>query len=654
MRLAMIALSCALAVTALPLPGRTAATPFGFNDLPKIVRIASVAIAPDGRRIAFVVMRADMKKNAYANELDVADVATGVVRPLTHGRPHVGEPRWSPDGRELAFVDVVDNKPQVFVMPMDGGEPQAVTSAKNGVESYAWRPDGSAIAYVSEDDAPNAAAIKAHHDIFAVGDNSFVTTKAPVPSHVWLQPLRDGAADGSARRLTEGTWSVAGGLSWSADGSEIGFTRMPDAYTGHVGHASAAILDVATKTVHEVTPENGSSGVTFAPSGSAYVYQTGKDGLWAFFSQIVYADGGRSHVLAPSIDRDWQSAAWLHDGELVLGTFEGPRTGLWRVASNGAAKPIALGEVETMSASVSHDDAIAFAGSTPGDPSELYYLAPHATAPKRLTNLNAFLSERALGSSSELRWRNDGFEEDGIVTTPPGFDRRTRYPLVLVIHGGPTGNGSTLAFDPLVQMLAASGFVVFQPNYRGSDNMGFAYAKATRGDLDRGAGTDVVAGLHALEAQGYVDPARVGVSGWSAGGLMTSWLIGNYDLWKAAVTGAGVDDFVEEYDNEDSFDYMPALMGGESPWRGNGMALYRDHSPITYYRNVKAATLIFSDTSDFRVPTVQAYEFYHALRANGATVEFDAIPAFGHFPTDPIQQFDVFKRWTDWMTKYLK
>ncbi len=649
-------LPCALLLmVSLTSPAWPATGTFGFDDLPKLVSVSGVQISPDGTRIAFIVTRADMKQNAYVNELDLADVATNRVRALTHGREHVSDAHWSPDGSQLAFVDVVDKKAQVFVLPMDGGEAEQVTSAAQGVESYAWRPDGNAIAYAAPEKAPNEAAIQKHHDIFRVGDNDFLTTAAPIPSHIWLQRIRNGGPDGAAQRLTSGTWSVSAdndGLSWSADGRAIAFTRLPDAYSGHVAESRIALLDVAEKRVTEIAPDAYGSNPQFAPHGSALAYVTAKNGLWAFFGQVTLRDGASSHVVASGVDRDWSSIAWTDDGSLVLGAFEGPRMGLWRVSSSGDARPIALGNVDAIDASAARDGALAFAGATPTDPSEVYYLARDSSEPRRLTGLNAFLASKNLGSTTELRWRNGGFEEDGIVTYPPGYERGRKYPLVLVIHGGPTGNGSTVDFDSLIQMIAAHGYVVFQPNYRGSDNLGFAYAKATRGDLDVGAGDDVVAGVRALEAQGSVDASRIGVSGWSAGGLMTSWLIGNYDLWKAAVTGAGVDDFVEEYDDEDSFDYLPALMGGASPWRGNGMALYRSHSPITYANRVKAATLILSDTSDFRVPTVQAYEFYHALREDGVTVEFDAIPAYGHFPPDPIQHFDVFKAWTDWMVTH--
>ncbi len=238
-----------------------------------------------------------------------------------------------------------------------------------------------------------------------------------------------------------------------------------------------------------------------------------------------------------------------------------------------------------------------------------------------------------------------------MLTYPVDYVKGKAYPLALVIHGGPTQSASTTAFNPLVADLAAHGFLVLEPNYRGSDNLGFRYADAMIGPkVYIGAGTDVVAGVKALEATGIVDTSRIGVSGWSGGGWMTSWLITNYPgMWKDAVSGAAVDDCVLQYSLEDVTDYLPALFGGLTPWTPDGMAAYRNNSPITTVGNVKAATLILSDTGDYRVTEPEAYEFYKALRDLHKTVEFVAIPAYGHFPTDPVRAIDTQKRWAGWL-----
>jgi dipeptidyl aminopeptidase/acylaminoacyl peptidase len=660
MRLSFIAVASIL-LCFLPASG-AGLTLVSFDDYARVVRVGDPQISPDGKQIAFVVSRIDMAANKNTSEIDLVDVASGATRVLTQGRDEVGEPRWSPGGTQLAFVTLpacaeqpCKAKPQVFAFPMDGGDASQLTNAPNGVGSYAWRPDGRAIAYTTSDDPANKAAIDKHHDLFVVGDQDFLSQAAPVPSHIWMQTI-----GGGATRITSGSTSLGSGqfasdLSWSADGTQIAYARFPDAYSGHIGHLQACAVNVATKRVACV-PAAGlnTSGPIFAPTGSALLYTEPHDGYWSIEADAYVRDGSQAWEIAPALDRDIHWAAWAPGGRGVwLAADDRATVGLWYAPLHGAPRRIGLGSLVLSEANVGRDGAMALIAASPGDPSELYYLAPNASTTRRLTDLNAWLSSRVLARTREFAWRNEGFNEDGILTYPANYARGRRYPLVLVIHGGPTQTSSPLGWNSLDQILAAHGYFVFEPNYRGSDNFGFTYGKAIVGDVDAGPGRDIVAGVKALERSLPVDSSRIGVSGWSGGGLLTSWLIGNYHIWKAAVSGAAVDDFTEEYDLTDIFDYMPSLMGGLSPWRG-GRAQYLRSSPVTYAADVTTPTLILSDTGDYRVPTPQSYEFYHALKEHGKDVTFVAIPAYGHFPSDPVHQLDVFKRWVGWMDQHLR
>ncbi|MGH8403535.1 MAG: alpha/beta hydrolase family protein, partial [Gammaproteobacteria bacterium] len=226
------------------------------------------------------------------------------------------------------------------------------------------------------------------------------------------------------------------------------------------------------------------------------------------------------------------------------------------------------------------------------------------------------------------------------------------YPLVLVIHGGPEG-ASTVRFSPLPQLLAAAGFLVFQPNYRGSINLGDKYQHAIYRDTGEGPGKDVMAGLAAVEKLGSVNQNRIGVTGWSYGGYMTTWLTGHYNVWKAAVAGAPLTDWVMDY-TISYYQTGDRYFFGSSPWTDAGWKIWREQSPITYVRNVKAPTLLMSDVLDANVPFVNAEEWYHGLRDNGVPVEFYAYPETTHFPRDIVQTTDVYRHWVGWMEKYLK
>ena len=274
------------------------------------------------------------------------------------------------------------------------------------------------------------------------------------------------------------------------------------------------------------------------------------------------------------------------------------------------------------------------------------------TAPQRVTSYNDAIAALDLGAVRAIQWQNDGFAEDGVVTLPPGYDSTKTYPLVLVIHGGPN-SASITSFSGFNQLLAARGYIVFNPNYRGSDNLGAKYWYGIVNDSGAGPGRDVMAGISALEQQYKVDTSRVAVSGWSYGGYMTSWMIGHYHIWKAAVSGAAVNDLIDEYALADNGVGWRFDMNG-SPYTKGLVKNYIAQSPISAAWNVTTPTLILSDVGDQRVPITQSYKFYHALKDRGTTVQFWAYPVSGHFPSDPVRSLDVYRRWSGWIESYLK
>jgi dipeptidyl aminopeptidase/acylaminoacyl peptidase len=657
-----VAFIAMLALLAVPSQAYAAPTkPFTLDDVANIVSFSDAQISPDGKKIAVVLSRPDMKGDKTKSQLELVDVATGTMRVLTPMRDRVASPQWSQDGSQLAFVasagEGKDAKPQVWILPMDGGEAQPVTNAENGVEDYSLRPDGKALAYVSEDTPKNKKAIEKHHDLFVVGDNDFLSQAAPVPSHVWLQEISEHA---KPKRLTSGNTTESGSLSWSHDGRYLTFERGPDAYgMAHFLHDRAVVYDTTNGGQHLIG-QTYSNGATFAPDGTRIAYLVGRNGSSAVFNELLVAaqPSAQAHDAAPDVDRDVNWFAWMPHGDAIaFGAANRTSFDLWIATPGARAKHIDLGDVEFDSGSVASDGAIAFTGATPTDPSELYYLAPGTQALRKLTSDNAWIArDRVVARSKEFTWTNDGFDEDGALTYPANYVAGRKYPLALVIHGGPTQAESSIEFSPLVQELANRGMFVLQPNYRGSANLGFKYADAMIGpQVYVGAASDVVAGVKALEATGMIDTSRVGVSGWSGGGWMTSFLITNYPaMWTAAVSGAAVNDCVVQYSLEDVTDYLPALFGGLTPWKGNGMAAYRRNSPITHVSDVRAPTLILSDTGDYRVPEPEAYEFFKALRDQGKTVQFVAIPAYGHFPSDPVRRIDTYKRWAGWLEQHLK
>jgi dipeptidyl aminopeptidase/acylaminoacyl peptidase len=355
-------------------------------------------------------------------------------------------------------------------------------------------------------------------------------------------------------------------------------------------------------------------------------------------------------------------AIWMPDGKsLLVSGHDGTRTAIWIQPLDGAAKRLDLDDANPswwswVDADAGKDSSIAFSGGTPTQPTELYYLASPDAKAKRLTDFNHEIATIDLGRTDSFEWNGpDAFVEDGTLVYPPNFSRDKKYPLFVYLHGGPQMAATTDNPDfAFTQLVVSHGYVFFQPNYRGSDNLGNKYQRAIVNDAADGSGRDIMAGIAALEKQGFIDDSRVAVGGWSYGGFMTSWLIGHYHIWKAAVSGAAGNSRVDKYSLAEDGVLMRYRWGG-SPWKKEYAKAYAEQSPITYASDITTPTLILHDTGDPNVSITDAYLLYHALKDNGVIVKFIAIPVAAHFPYDsPVRESDIYHYWIDWLDQYMK
>ncbi len=633
---------------------------FQLTDLRKLVNVSDPQVSSDGSRIAFIMSRADWEKDKRMPEIELVNIADGSIRSLTYKREGISNLHWSPDGSKLGFIaeDPDSKKAQIFIMPMNGGDPVRITDSKTGVEEFTWSPDGMKIAFVAQDTVPNPEAIKHHEDAFRVTDNNYTVRAELQPWHVWLVS----SEGGKAKRLTEGTWSLRSDqetmspLAWTPDGKAIVFQRLPEVWEGSAWHCTIAEVDTAGGKIATVINEQGSGTPDYGPGSGILAFMRPRNGDQNNGNAVYVDINGTITDATGGLDRNINSYTWLPGGKSMLLTGElGTRAAIWDQPVNGAARQLNLGNVEAGGrVSVSNNGVIAFIGSTPTHPAEVYLLKSLSSSPERLTDFNAFVDTLAIGKTEGVDWKGPNeFDEDGVLTYPVDYKAGAKYPMVLVIHGGPEG-ASTVRFSPLVQLLAAQNFFVFQPNYRGSTNLGDAYQHAIFRDTGEGPGKDVMAGVAEVEQTGMIDESRVGITGWSYGGYMTSWLNGYYpDKWKAAVEGAALNDWVMDYTIA-YYQTGDLYFFGGSPWVKKYWDIWRDQSPIIFADKVKAPTLIMGDAGDGNVPIVNSYEMYHALLDNGVQTEFFVYPADTHFPGDIVRTTDVYRRWVDWMVKYLK
>lgn len=646
------------AVLALASAARPAlAAGLSFADLPKLVALSAPQISPDGRSIVVVVRRADYEHDRNEHALDIVDVATARHRTLTVGRKGVSSPAWSPQGDRLAFLADVDDKSQIFVMPMNGGDAARVTNAAEGVEQFAWRPDGAAFAYVAIDEAPKPKGTDQYRDAFKVANNDYLRRHAARSGHIYLVD----ASGGRARRLTRGAWSVLVGepsstLSWSHDGKTIAFARAANAIADTQDFSTAWLVDAASGQMHPLTRHTAwERDPLFSADGTrvAFTYCEGDSQVNPRELYVTPPSGGAETNLTRAVDRAVGDFAWLPDNSaLYAGVNDGTANAVFRVPLEGKAARIDLHGVaieSSLDGAIAKDGGIAFVGSTPAWPQEVYY-APPGEAPRRLTDYNEAIARGGLSKSEALEYEGpDGFHEDAVVTYPAGYVPGRRYPLVLIIHGGPT-SASTVGFRYLPQLLATRGWFVLQPNYRGSDNLGRAYQRAILYDVVGGPGRDVIAAVDALRRRGEIDDRRIGVSGWSYGGIMTSWMITHYHIWRAALSGAGVHDWIVDYALADDLSEDVDLFHG-SPFTGHA-AEWRAASPLTYAQQITTPLLLLSDVGDARVPIPETYELFRALTDLHKPVEFYAYPVNGHYPTDPVRVDDIARRWVGWFASH--
>jgi len=619
---------------------------FGLEHYSKLARVAEPQITADGQSVVAVISWPNYEANVHDSDLLRIDLRTKQSRTIT-SRKTVSHPRWSPNGAQLAFLARVGDKSQIFLMESDGGEARQVTTAPNGVQAFSWKPDGTAFAYLTADSAPKREKFD---DAFEVDNNDYLMHASTEPTHLWTIAV----SGGDARRWTSGKKSAAGPVSWSPNGDRIAMLLHAGAGTRAFDLQSILIVSMKDGKAETLagSAERHCGRPVFSADGNTILASCPIDGKVKNQNELAVMPLGSGDWVPAAFDRSISQGFWLNPFTLFASTSDGTLGTLWTIPFSGVAQKWNLGKISATEVSLSKNGKAVFVGTEPQRPPELYVSSGPGATPERLTDLHASIAALRLGKTESVFWKSDdGLPLSAVITFPPDFDASKKYPVLLYIHGGPWGS-SKETFSARPQLFASKGWIIYEPNYRGSDNAGNALYSAVYRDHGAGPGRDVMSGLEALKKRPYVDASRIGVSGWSYGGYMTTWLIGHYSGWKAAMAGAAVIDLVDDYNLNDFRLFIRAY--GDTLTQPKDLELMKEQSPGTYVDQMKTPLLLISDTGDVRVPVTQSYKLLNALKERGQDVRMVLYPVPGHFPADPFRARDVDKRWAEWFEQRLK
>lgn len=614
----------------------------------QLVRLSEPQLAPDGRSVLLVVSRQNHEKNRWENQLVKIDFASGRETVLTREYPDLRHPRWSPTGDRIAFLSA-PAAVQIFLLPAAGGKAQRISGARRGVLHFAWRPDGKALAFATPDE-PGPQTPDGRELAITVDHEDYLATTAAKPVHVWLQSVRGGEAE----RLTSGEWSLAdelppgppSGLSWLSDGRQLALAQKRGHRRDEPGRR-VALLDTDRRTLRVLTDDAAVVARPLcAPDGRTVALLRRLAPLGANAVTHLRLPDGSLQTPTGLPDRCFYTVRWEDRGQTLLaGCNAGTLGVLWRIPLDGSAQRLDLGDLSVAGVGSFEFDArpgagVAFVASESQRPPELYWLAPGAVRPKRLTEFHAALTKLALGAVETVEWECDGRRLDGVLTSPPGALPGQQYPLVLDIHGGPQA-ASQATFRARSQWLAAQGWLVFEPNYRGSDSGGAALLQAIERDPAEGPARDILTGLAEVEKSGRVDRRRVALSGFSYGGFLAGWLGSQPEgrAWTALVLAAAPSELAEQTALSDTKTARRQLLPEDAA----------RYSLAARARHFRAPTLLLANTADVRVPVTHSYQLFHALREAGASVQFVVHPVAGHGPPDPARALDLHRRWVEWI-----
>jgi dipeptidyl aminopeptidase/acylaminoacyl peptidase len=659
-----------------------------FEEVISIRGAGGPVVSPDGRSIAFGVRTTDWKNNRYDSELWL--VRDG-EEPFQLTRTENGgssSPQWSPDGKWIAFLSDRSEKDQIYLIRHDGGEAQRITEVKEGINSFEWSPDGSQILFSKSEEIENKEDREKRFGKYSVEDAEYrfrhlwiVDVKPDlwpspeeIPCHdsdTESEPTKENSDPENTeddclslpkpKQLTKGKKFTVNSYSFSPDGKKVAFSHQINPLRNSYTTSDISILRIETGEIKSLVSKPGfDGGPIWSPDSKWILYSTAAGNTISDYylnGQIhkISAEGGESIRMAEDFDEDVRIIDWKATGVYFTAWQKTKRHLFHLDPDSGKTKVFATTPSYIWSVNFSKDsDKIALSGQDPMTLSEIYTTHLKNYKPVALTNFTKQIKDWNVGTSEVASWKSkDGTIIEGVLHKPHDFDPQKKYPLFVIIHGGPTGIDypavETGYVYPIQQWLEKDA-VILMPNYRGSTGYGEKFRSLNVRNLGVGDMWDVMSGVDFCIEQGFVDPDKMGAMGWSQGGYISAFLTTNTDRFKAISVGAGISNWMTYYVNTDIHPFTRQYLKA-TPW--DDPEIYAKTSPITNIRQAKTPTLIQHGEFDRRVPIPNAYELFQGLQDVGAETELIVYKGFGHGISKPRERLAAMWHNWKWFAKHI-
>lgn len=624
-----------------------------IDDVINLKRAGAPAISPDGRQVAYTIRETNWEENAYETEIWIGDAGTGQSRQVTNARKSSSQPAFSPDGAWLGFISDRDGKRQLYRIAPTGGEAEKLTTTEEGVNNFAWSPSGKEIAFTTLD--PVSETVKEREQRW--GD-----VKLEDQDHRYTHLHVFDLSTRTTRQVTRGNF-VVGSFAWAPNGNRIAYDHRATSDAADGGTADISVVSSATGEAQVVVAQEGpDTNPQWAPDGSQLAFETAMGKPSYYFQNSVIATIALGSTAVRSVtdafDENPSLIRWTDRGIHFAST---QRTWSYLFTLNPATKQVARHAVRDAwigsNFSLTPDGtAAAFIATGPSEFADVFVAPLQTMAARKLSDLGAQIASWPKHTREVIRWKSqDGAEIEGVLHKPADFQAGRRYPLLIAIHGGPTGvsrptpYGSASAY-PLDAFLS-KGAIILEPNYRGSAGYGEKFRSLNFRNLGIGDAWDVLSGIDALVQQGVADPDRVGSMGWSQGGYISAFLTTRHsDRFKAISVGAGISDWMTYYVNTDIHPFTRQYLKA-TPW--DDPKIYADTSPMTYIKQARTPTLIQHGSDDARVPIPNAFQLYQGLRDQRVPVQLSIFKGFGHGLNKPKANRAAMQQNLDWFTRYI-